>query len=171
MAKRARRQLIVADAGPMIALGVANLLPQLVKHYAGLLVPRAVIDECIADPSAPGAKAVQDACKLAGLEVIPVAAIAPLDPAYEQGLGSGEVAVLSYAAQHQHIALIDERRTRSVAQRLQVPVIGSGAVLIDLKRSGRITAVQPVLALWQAHGYFISPRLALELLQLAGEAP
>ena len=125
--------LLVADAGPLIALAVADVLPQTIALYQSLLVPQAVIDECTAMPSAPGIGPIQAALRGSALRVIAEADIAPLDPAYARGLGSGEVAVLAYAAQHRHVALIDDRRARGIAQRLGVVIVGSGAVLLSLK--------------------------------------
>ena len=106
-----------------------------------------------------------------GLTLIAESEIAPLDPAYSQGLGlgSGEVAVLAYAAQHGHIALIDDRRARAIAKRLDIATVGSGAVLLALKASGRVESIRPALEAWQAHGYFVAPTIVSELLQRAGE--
>ena len=93
-----------------------------------------------------------------------------LDSACAMGLGSGEVAVLSYAQQHSQVALIDERRARGVAQRLGVAVVGSGAVLVALKASGAMASIRPVLVAWYKHGYFLSPALQKQLLASAGES-
>lgn len=161
-------QLLVADAGPLIALSVAGVL-QITLQRFDVLVPQAVLDECVADAYAPGAAPVAEAVLQRQLTVVPDAAITPLDAAYAMGLGSGEAAVLSYAAQHEQVALIDERRARRIAQRLGVSVVGSGAVLLALKSHGLIAGVQPALAAWQAHGYYVSPKLQAELLARAGE--
>lgn len=161
-------QLLVTDAGPLIALSVAGVLP-ITSQSFDLLVPQAVLDECLADPYAPGAAPIANALKQQLLTVVPTAAITPLDAAYAMGLGSGEAAVLGYAAQHKQVALIDERRARRIAQRLGVQVVGSGAVLLALKSQGLISSVQAVLAAWQAHGYYLSPDFRTELLMRAGE--
>ena len=47
-------QLLVADAGPLIALAVADVLPVVLKQFE-LCVPQAVLDECLRDPYGPGA--------------------------------------------------------------------------------------------------------------------
>lgn len=161
-------QLLVTDAGPLIALSVASVLPITLQSFE-VLAPQAVLDECVADLYAPGAAPIANAMQQQLLTVVPTAAITPLDAAYAMGLGSGEAAVLGYAAQHQQVALIDERRARRIAQRLGVPVVGSGAVLLALKSQGLISSVQTVLATWQAHGYYLSPELRAELLMRAGE--
>ena len=122
------RPLLIVDAGPLIALSVASVLPQTIDLYKKLWVPQAVVDECLLDINAPGAAAIAQALHNRGLHVIAQTDIAPLDPAYALGLGSGEAAVISYAAQHHHIALVDDRKARKIAQRLQVRVVGSGSM-------------------------------------------
>ena len=166
-----RPTLLVADAGPLIALAVAGVLPQTISLYKPLWVPQAVIDECTATPDASGAAAIRAALsgKRPGLTLIAESEIASLDPAYARGLGSGEVAVLAYAAQHGHIALIDDRRARAIAQRLNIATVGSGAVLLSLKANGRIDSIRPALDAWQVHGYFVAPAIVGELLRRAGE--
>lgn len=167
-------QLLVTDAGPLIALAVAGVLPAAARHYR-LLVPQAVLDECLADVYAPGAAQVSAlAAGAAGagsarLRRVAMEDILPLDAAFAAGLGTGEVAVLSYAAHHQYVALVDERRARRVAQRLNVRVVGSGTVLLALKSHGLVPSIRPALAAWAAHGYFVSPRLIEQLLTRAGE--
>ncbi len=167
--------LLVTDAGPLIALAVADVLPAVLRQF-DLLVPQAVLDECLNDAYAPGAVQIAQAAGAApgkgrpGFTLLPNSAIAPLDAAFSSGLGSGEAAVLSYAAQHQVVALVDERRARRVAQQLKVPVVGSGTVLLALKSLGSIASIRPALASWARHGYFVSPPMVQELLRRAGEA-
>jgi|GEM_PF-6957294 len=48
-------RLIVAYAGPLIALAVGGVLPLSVGMLGGLSVPETVLQEWTADPSAPGA--------------------------------------------------------------------------------------------------------------------
>ncbi|MBA3593642.1 MAG: DUF3368 domain-containing protein [Pseudomonadota bacterium] len=161
-------QLLVTDAGPLIALSVADVLAITLQSFE-VLVPQAVLNECLADPYAPGAVPVAEALRQQMFTVVPDESITPLDAAFAAGLGSGEAAVLAYAMQHQQVALIDERRARRIAQRLGVQVVGSGAVLLALKSRGLIRSLQTVLDIWQAHGYYLSPELRAELLERAGE--
>ncbi len=167
-------QLLVTDAGPLIALAVADVLPAVMRQFS-LLVPQAVLEECLADIYAPGAAQISQFAEAdqgagqSGLTLLTNAVIVPLDAALGAGMGTGEVAVLSYAAQHKLVALVDERRARRVAQRLNVPVVGSGTLLLALKSQGLVASIKPALAAWAKHGYFVSPRLLEQLLVRAGE--
>jgi predicted nucleic acid-binding protein len=157
-------KLIVADAGPLIALAVGSVLPACVQMLGGLYVPEAVMQECTADPSAPGAAVIEQLSAAGELHIVPHSALTQLDAAFGQGLGTGELAVLSYAAEHNLLALIDERRARQVAQRLKISVIGSGTLLAQLTRQGVINSVEPVFAAWQKHGYFVSDKVKRDIL-------
>ncbi len=161
-------KLIVADAGPLIALAVGGVLPACVQMLGGLAVPEAVLLECTADPSAPGAAVIGALCSSTAIDIVPQALLTPLDAAFAQGLGSGELAVLAYAAEHSLLALIDERRARKVAQRLQVAVIGSGTLLAQMVQLGLLASLEPVFAAWHKHGYFVSPAVQAQIVQLAG---
>ena len=167
--KPAHATLIVADAGPLIALAVGGVLPLCIKMLNGLIVPEAVLLECTEDISAPGAAILQSLSKADKFEIIPAASLMPLDAAYAQGLGGGEIAVLSYAAQHALIVIVDERRARRVAARLGVAVIGSGTLVAQLKRQGLIQSVKPVLSSWKQYGYFVAEPLVRDILRMAAE--
>lgn len=162
-------QLLVADAGPLIAIAVAGVLPLAVKQFE-LCVPQAVLSECLADAYAPGAGLILELSSSSAFTIIPEKLTKALDSAYAMGLGSGEVAVLSYAQQHKQVALIDERRARRIALQLGVSVVGSGAVLVALRKSGLITSIRPALVAWYKHGYFLSPALQKQLLASSGES-
>ena len=162
-------KLIVADAGPLIALAVGGVLPLCITMLGGLIAPEDVLVECTADVSAPGAAIVQNLIEAGKFQIIPAADLMPLDAAYAQGLGGGEIAVLSYAAQHALLAMIDERRARNVAARLGVAVVGSGTVVAQLKRQGCIDSIKPVLSSWKQHGYFVAEPVLRDTLLAAGE--
>ncbi len=170
--KSASATLIVTDAGPLIALAVGGVLPLCITMLGGLIVPEAVLLECTADISAPGAAILQNLSNAGKFEIILATSLTPLDAAYAQGLGGGEVAVLSYvnkAAQHALLVLVDERRARRVAARLGVAVVGSGTLVAQLKRQGLIENVKPVLSSWKQHGYFVPEPVVRDILSMAAE--
>ena len=164
-----RRQLLVADAGPLIALSVASVLGHTTAHFGGVWVPQAVLDECTGNTYAPGAKEVAAALAAKQLNVVAQSHILPLDAAYALGLGSGEAAVLSYALQHQYLALVDDQKAHKMAALLGVLAVRTGAVLLALKVAGRIPSIAPSLAALKRHGYYLAPSVVNNLFRLAGE--
>lgn len=161
--------VVVADAGPLIVLGVVSLLTPAAEMLGPMAVPQAVLDECLARPDAPGARQIAAALQTGSLCATATAEIALLDPAQAHGLGAGEMAVIAYAHRHGLTALVDDRKARATAIRLGVSLLGSGAVLIGLKRAGKLATVGAVLQLWRAHGYFVSDKARAELRTMAGE--
>lgn len=167
-ARGPRSALLVADSGPLIVLGLAGLLPLVAQRHGPLAVPEAVLAECTATPGLPGEPSIRTA--LASGHLRAVMALELLADAQSlRGLGHGELAVLAYAQQHRLTALVDDRKARQVAQRLGLSIMGSGAILVDLKRAGMVASVGEVLASWAAHGYFVSEALRAALLAAAGE--
>lgn len=154
---------LVADSGPLIALAIANLLPAIEKKYQAMLVPETVLDECLLHKNEPGVQQIQAALKLGHIKAVPTIALDTFE------IGAGEAAVIHYAKAHKLTALIDDKRAIAVAKRLDVAVVRSGAILVDLKRRGGIAAVRPVLDAWQAHGYFLADAVRAALLAQAGE--
>jgi uncharacterized protein len=165
-----KTSLIVTESGPLIALSVTNLLSATAETFGTLNVPEAVITECIMDKNAPGMEAITLSIKKGQLQIVNEIETQHLDQAYLLGLGSGEVSVLAYAKLKNWIALIDERRARRIAKQLEIPVIGSGAILIELKKQKQIASVKPALVAWQAHGYFLSDGVISDILKAANES-
>jgi len=130
-----RDRAAVADAGPLIALariGRWSLLPDVLGK---VLVPEAVVSECVRDRSQPGAMAIQHALDN-GLPVARRVERAPEWAALAQLLDLGEAEALTLAVAENLPVLMDERRGRGVALHLGVPVLGTGAVLIAAKQAG-----------------------------------
>ena len=163
------KTLIVVDAGPLIALAIAGVLSQAIAYFGRFLVPASVIDECLASAQHPGASSIKSALENPNLVIVENDEISALDTAHAIGLGTGEIAVISYALQHNYIALIDDDRARRVALRVGVQTVRTGAILISLKNSQIISSIKPALLAWQAHGYFLSEEVRLELLNRANE--
>lgn len=56
-----RPSVVVADAGPLIALGRLNRLDLLPRLFADIQVTATVLDECLAHPKLPDAQRIADA--------------------------------------------------------------------------------------------------------------
>ena len=160
--------MVVADAGPLIALGRIGRLDLLRPILGEVLAPEAVLAECLVKPLRPGALAIADAVARGWLHRTPDPQ--PQEPPFAV-LGLGESAAIRLA----HVAavpvLMDDRAGRSVARNLGVAVIGTGGFLLGAKQRGFIDAVAPVLQSLRANGYHLSASLVQAILDRAGEAP
>jgi uncharacterized protein len=154
---------LVADSGPLIALAIVNLLPPIHKQYRSLLVPEAVLTECLSNKIEPGALQIQAALANQHIQIVQTSALETTE------IGAGEASVIHYAKAKKLTALIDDKRAIAVAKRLDVAVVRSGAILVDLKRRGAIPAIKPFLDAWQQHGYFLADTVRAALLAQAGE--
>lgn len=147
-----RIEAVVINASPLISLfrsGQADLLPRLFSH---IVVPTAVWQEVAIDER-------EDA---AARELIhqswPVRQKVVNSPRVaEWALGAGETAVLSYALAHPPLrAIIDDRDARRCAKTLNIPILGTGGVLVLAKRRGLLPSVEEGIAKLRRAGLWIS---------------
>jgi predicted nucleic acid-binding protein len=159
-------RLIVADAGPLIAFGRIEKLALLPKVLGDVLVPDAVVAECLLDAQKPGASAIREALRGGTLIQIddPAPALSPFPV-----LDAGESAAIRVALKLSIPVLIDEKAGRKIAISLGLSVVGTVGVLLSAKKYGHIEAVSPLLDAMRAHGYYISDTLTRAALTRAGE--
>ena len=159
-------RLIVADAGPLIAFARIEKLALLVEVLGKVLVPEAVIAECLFDAEKPGASAIAKALEKKVLTRVddPVPAL-PLYPL----LDPGESAAIRLALKRSIPLLIDEKTGRKIATNLGISVIGTVGVLLVAKKYGHIEAIRPLLDAMRMQGYFVSEALIRAALNRAGE--
>ncbi len=85
-------------------------------------------------------------------------------------LGVGEQAVIAYAQFNPgHVAGLDDRQARLLAERLGLTVVGTIGVLLRAKQANLISAVQPLLDAVQSEGFRLGIDLYQKALRLAGE--
>lgn len=160
-------RLVVADAGPLIALARVDQLHCLRPVLGQVLVPQKVREECLR-----GAQRDDELVLVAALtggfdlqlvddSVRPEVEARELDP--------GEVSVLSVALERGCGVLIDDRRGRRAADALGIPFIGTVGVLVLAKRHGLLSRVAPHLDALVKSGYFLSRSLRRSALRASGE--
>jgi predicted nucleic acid-binding protein len=81
----------------------------------------------------------------------------------------GEAEAIALAAERQMRIILDDRRAREVAGRMNLKVIGTVGILIRAKRAGHLTWVSPLLNELTEKGFYLSQDLKREALRLAGE--
>lgn len=86
-------------------------------------------------------------------------------------LDTGEAAAIALARSRSCAVVLDDREARAQAARLGLTVTGTVAVLVGLKRAGRIDRLAPVLDQLAQIGFRMTPELRLTALKAAGENP
>jgi predicted nucleic acid-binding protein len=157
---------VVVNASPLIVLFKASLAHLLPQVFTEVLVPGAVWDEVIA--GGPNDMAAQGLATTDWAKRIEVAAVDPAVLAWN--LGQGESEVLSVALDHSgYRAVIDDAAARRCARTLQVPILGTGGVLVLAKRRGWIPSVGSSLQELRDAGLWLSDDIVALLVQQAGE--
>jgi len=160
--------IVVSDTSPINNLAAIGVLDLLRALYGTVVIPEAVYAE-LTDPNflVAGSKAVQS------LDWIQVRAVTErtmieslrgeLDP------GESESIALALELNAERV-LIDERRGREVAKRLNLRYTGLLGVLVEAKAQGLIAEVKPSLdALINQAGFWVAKPLYDSVLKLVGE--
>ena len=159
-------RLVVADAGPLIALGKLEHIALLTKLWAKVLAPQSVIAECLGDMRLPGARAVHAAIERKRLAVVD-------DPESlnEQSLGLdvGERAAVLTAKKLKADILVDEKRGREVAHNMGLTIIGTVGVIVLARERGLISSAKPLLHGLKENGYYVGDALLKAALKRCGE--
>ena len=161
-------EIVVADAGPLIALGRLRKLELLADVFEKVIVPPAVLDETQYRADLADAQAIF-AARQSGLLVVDGSHGDPEILPSDTNLGVGEAAAICLAAALGHGVLMDEKLGRAVAEKLKLSVIGTVVVLLIARRRGLIPVVKPLLEELSASGHHLSTALIQEALLQVGE--
>jgi uncharacterized protein len=160
--------VIVADAGPLIALAKIEQLPLLNLLFSAINIPQTVFNETCADTKRADASAIRTFANAhATLHADREDAITAQ---LKMELDAGEAQAIALAQSLRCTLLIDDLLGRTVARRRGVPIVGVIGVLLQAKRMGHLTHVRPQLEALNAAHYRISTALFDEAIRLAGEA-
>jgi len=108
---------------------------------------------------------------LAWVELVSVSQ-ALIDSLPPNRLGTGERAVIAYAAAHRgYVAGMDDLQARQLAEAIGLKVTGTLGILLRAKQAGLIPTVKPLIDDLAAQGFRLRPDLHRDVLKLAGEIP
>ena len=159
--------IVVADAGPLIALakiGQFNLLRSL---YDQLHIPPTVRDEVVTSKRGrPGAEEVDTSVWIHEVDVRDVTAVQLLRERLDAGESEAIVLAIQLAAD---LLLIAEARGRRVAEARGLKKIGTIGTLIAAKNRGLVPEVTPLLDDLRAAGFRMSEDLYRTGRMLASE--
>lgn len=159
--------IVVANAGPLIALAQIGQFELLQKLYGQIRIPVAVQREVVA--SGGGRAGAEDVATSDWVSVVPVQDHAVVRLLRER-LDAGESEAVALALELQaDLLLIDEARGRRVAETQGLNKTGVIGTLVAAKESGLVPAVTPLLDGLRARGFHMDERLYDTARQLAGE--
>lgn len=162
------RSVVIADAGPLIALSRINALDLLRDLFGRVLVTEEVRGEALPAADYPGKAFIAQAFD-AGWLVCPGSFDTLWQPT-NPGLDAGECSAIAAALQMPGcLLIIDDHAGRAEAKSHHVAIIGTAAVVGLAKLQGLILAARPVLERLQPVGYFIHPRIIETVLKDVGE--
>jgi len=171
-------RIVIADAGPLIALTRIGHLVLLNKLFGGVSVTSIVADEVLQGGDFSDSSVLSQAFAQTWLQPVNVDSLDRLSQAkslmnlYQIDPGEASSMVLAQQAHtqgDQALLVMDDLRGRSAAQHARLPVIGTAGVLLLAKRQGHVTDVKPLLLDLRQNGYFLSQRLIDSAIQQAGE--
>ena len=160
--------IIVSDTSPINNLAAINHLHLLHQLYGTVFIPEAVYRE-LTDPNFPvaGATEVQTFDWIQTRTISDRTIVETLSN--ELDIGEAEAIALAIEMKADQV-LIDERRGRLVASRLNLRYTGILGVLVEAKSKGLIAEVRPLLdALINKAGFWVAEPLYNSVLQLVNE--
>lgn len=145
---------IVSDTTCLIGLEKIDQLHLLAQLFQEVLVPPAVVHEFGSVP--PGSR-------------VEAPVSTPLVKALRLMADAGESEAIAPAYERNCRVILDDRKARSIARRMEVSIIGTIGVLTQARRVGIIPALKPLLDALQTHGFRVSTGLVEEALRIVGE--
>jgi hypothetical protein len=159
--------IVVANAGPLIALAQIGHFSFLQLLYGELHIPPAVREEVVASGRGrPGAAEVGAANWIHVVEVRDTTAVVLLRDRLDAGESEAIVLAMEMNAD---LLLMDEGRGRRVAEARGLKKAGTVGTLLVAKKRGLIPAVTPLLDRLLAAGFRMSDELYQAARALAGE--
>jgi predicted nucleic acid-binding protein len=171
-------RIVIADAGPLIALAGIGQLALLHALFGSVSVTNTVADEVLQGGDFPDGSVLSQAFAQNWLQRVNVDNPDQLSQAknlmnlYQIDVGEAISMVLAQQAHadgDQALLVMDDLRGRNAAQHARLSVIGTTGVLLLAKRQGKVTHVKPLLLDLRQNGYFLSQRLIDSALEQAGE--
>ncbi|MEH2270576.1 MAG: DUF3368 domain-containing protein [Nostoc sp.] len=160
--------IIVSDTSPINNLAAINHLHLLQQLYGTVLIPEAVYRE-LTDPNFPVAGTIEVQTFI-WIQTRPVQDRTLVEAlSNELDIGEAEAIALALEMKADRV-LIDERRGRMVAARLNLGYTGILGILVEAKSQRLISAVKPLLdALINQAGFWVAEPLYKRVLQLVDE--
>ena len=158
---------VVLNNTPLVALWAIGRLDLLRDLFGEVLIPQAVKTEFLAMERSSRERALAEAPWIRS-----VALAQPWQALAFTNLDRGEAEVMALAEERSaRLVVLDERKARRFAERLELPLTGTLGLLLSAKEAGLIESV----TLWTERirdaGLYLRADLVKRVLELAGELP
>jgi len=171
-------RIVIADAGPLIALARMGHLALLNKLFGGISVTSVVAAEVLQGGDFPDTALLAEAFTQSWIQRVNMDSAAQLSQIhslmnlYQIDPGEASSMVLARQAQTEGdpaLLVMDDWRGRNAAQHARLPVLGTAGMLLLARQQGLLAHVKPLLLGLRQNGYFLSQRLIDAALRQAGE--
>lgn len=153
--------VIIADAGPLIALAKIDHLHLLPKLFSRIAITHSVAEECLCNHT-KDALLIRQALEEGWLQSVanPIF-MHPLS----RSLGLGEQSSIELALQspNKTLLILDDSLARKQALRKKLEIIGTAAILFTAQRKRLIEDAEIVIAQLNQIGYRISLEVVIQL--------
>ena len=175
------RRVVIADAGPLIALARVDKLDLLRQLFGRVTITTQIAQELLDGGPFPDTPTLEIALSQPWLQTIDVGNLLPDDwldqcrdwmNLHQIDLGEASAMVLAQHSQAQGdsaLLVIDDFRGRSAAQHAGMAILGTTGLLLLAKQAGLVDAVKPLMLAMRQSGYFFSGRLIEAALRQAVE--
>lgn len=169
------RRVVIADAGPLIALARLDHLWVLRELFGEVALCDAVAAEVLDGGEFADSARIRAALDAGWMRVQRLNRVLPdVIESGLVGLGAGESLSILWAielrsAGAQPLLLMDDRRAREAARRHGLELLGAAKALALVRRAGLIDRLGPLLERMRGDGYYLSPAVVADALRFAGE--
>jgi predicted nucleic acid-binding protein len=153
--------VVIADAGPLIALAKINQLQILPALFTSVSITQAVTDECLGSQSSDSVL-IKQALESGWLKCVD-------NPSFKhplsRSLGLGEQSSIEYALQTdtKTLLILDDALARKQALRRGLTIVGTAALLFTAQRKGLIADAEALINELNQAGYRISADVITQL--------
>jgi len=174
-------RVVIADAGPLIALARLEQLNLLQRLFGSVTVTEWVANEVLAGGDFPDVASLRMALSQPWLQTVEPNNLLDIDwqaqcrdliNLHQIDMGEATALVLAqhlHSQGHQTMLLMDDFRGRNAALHTGVSLMGTAGLLLLAKQHGAIGTVKPYLQTLRRQGYFLSDRLIAHALAQVGE--
>lgn len=168
MAKALIMSVIIADAGPLIALARIHQLGLLRDLFGKVSITETVHNEILPSLEHADKATIEQALSAGWLMVVEVD-LSGWRPLYS-GVDAGESSAICLASQSADaLLIIDDRAGRAEAKAREISLMGTAAVIGLAKLQGLIPAARPLLFEMRNSGYYLSDIVIQTVLTDIGE--